>query len=73
MNPLRWTSDQHIAFWLTVFSGAALGDVVGYFAYLSTAGTSAHSFGYWLFDFSLWWSVSGGIIGAGMSYLVSKI
>lgn len=73
MNPFRWTIDQQIGFWLAVLSGAGLGDVVGYFEYLSTSGIFAGSFGYWLADSDLWWSVLGGIIGAGISYVLSKI
>lgn len=73
MNPFRWTLDQQIAFWLAVVSGAALGDVVGYFAYLSTSGILANSFGSWVFYSGLWWAVIGGIIGAGVSRLLWRI
>lgn len=70
MNPFRWTADQQIVFWLSLMSGAALGDVVGYFAYLSGAGIVAYSFAEWVLYFGLWWTVLGGVLGAGTAYLL---
>jgi hypothetical protein len=73
MNPLRWSLEQQIALWLAVLSGGALGEVTGYFIYLSASGIQANSFGYWVLYSGLWWAVLGGASGAGVLYFVEKI
>ena len=73
MNPFSWSLDEQLAFWLAVVSGAALGDVVGYFVYLAASGAQADPFGLWMLYFGFWWAVVGGAIGTGVVYFLTKI
>ena len=66
MKPLRWSLEKQIALSLAVASGVSLGEVAGFFIYLSASGMEAYSFGHWVLYSGLWWAVFGGAIGVGV-------
>ena len=72
MTSFPWTGDQQIAFWLSLMSGAMLGDAMGYFAHLSASGIWTYSFVSWVLCFGVWWQGLGAGMGAGTAYLLWK-
>ena len=73
MNPFRWSIEQQIALCLAAVSGGALGEVTGYFIYLSATGVDANSLGDWVIAYGFWWAVVGASIGVATLYLLEKI
>jgi hypothetical protein len=63
-NPLKWTSNQRVAFAIFVIVGALIGPVIGFMAV-----GGGHSFYFWAWDatdsfteHTLRWSVFGAMI-----------
>ena len=85
MNPFGWKREHQIALGVAAVIGMIVGPVVGYLAYAAGAGAGgAVDFSYWIWKCevfsprnscafssfsSVWWSVAGAIVAAGIVYV----
>lgn len=75
MNPLRWSREHQIALLLLIAIGAALGVVIGFFAW--SAGRDRGTFSYYLtypsYNGVYYWGVFGAVIGGGIMYAIKLV